>query len=155
MRINENNVIVISKEDTEEMKILSKGVVICLEIINSFSMDGKYIPSHISNGRMSSEEANNLYTALYSKLLNLNVHKPKKLQKMKPKKLLKIIEPAVPFILGIYRNGTPNYRFQSMRVDASVTDDYILKQFAVVYKERIVKGYDYILKKLDMDMNKR
>ena len=155
MKIDENNVIVISKDDTEEMKILSRGVVICLEIISSFSIDGKYIPSNVPNGRMSTEEANNLYIALYSKLLNLNVHKQKKLQKMKSKKLLKIVKPALPFILGIYRNGTPNYRFQSMRVDASVADDYILKQFAIVYKERIVKGYDYILKKLDMDMNKR
>lgn len=144
MTIDENNVIVISKDDTEEMKILSRGVVVCLEIISSFSIDGKYIPSHIPSGRMSSEETSSLYIALYSELIHLNIHRPKKLQKMKPKKLLKKIRPALPFVLGIYRNGTPDYRFQSIRVDESVTDDTILECFAVEFKKSIIQGASYI-----------
>ena len=144
MTIDENNVIVISKEDTEEMKILSRGVVICLEIISSFSIDGKYIPSNIPSGRMSSEETSSLYITLYSELIHLNIHRPKKLQKMKLKKLLKKIRPALPFVLGIYRHGTPDYRFQSMRVDESVTDDTILECFAVEFKKSIIQGVSYI-----------
>ena len=140
-----DKVIVVEKDNIDEIKFLSKEVVICLEIISSFSADGQYIPPDISQGRMTSEEVNELYIALYSKLLNLSFNNPKKLQKMSYKKLLKIIKPAHPFILGIYRNGTPNNRFKSKRVDKSVTDEFILEQFAIEFKKSIIKGPSYII----------
>ena len=136
----ENEIIVISKDNITEIKLLSKVVVICLEIISSFAADGRYIPRDISEGRMTSEEANELYIALYSKLLKLSFKNPNELQKMKPKKILKMIQPAHSFILGIYRNGTPANRFKSMRADESVSDDFILEQFAIEFKESLVQG---------------
>lgn len=124
---------------------MSKEVVICLEIISLFSAEGQYIPPDISQGRMTSEEVNELYIALYSKLLNLSFKNPKKLQKLRYKKILKIIRPAHPFILGIYRNGTPANRFKSMRADESITDDFILEQFAIEFKKSIIQGPSYII----------
>lgn len=143
--MQKNEVIVVAKDNVEKMKLLSKEVVICLEIISSFSAEGKYIPPDIPHGRMSSEEVNELYIALYSKLLNLSFNNPKKLQKMKPKKILKIIKPAHQFILGIYRNGNPANRFKSMRVDENIADNFILEQFAVEFKKSIIQGPSYII----------
>ena len=136
----ENEVIVISKDNIAQIKLVSKVVVICLEIISSFAADGRYIPPDISEGRMKQEEVNKLYIALYSKLLKLSFKNPKKLQRMKPEKILKIIRPAHPFIIGIYRNGTPRDRFKIMRVDESIADDFILEQFAIEFKESLVQG---------------
>lgn len=141
----DDKVIVISKDNIEEIKLLSKEVVICLEIISSFSTDGRYISPEIPKGRMSSEEVNEIYITLYSKLSRLNITNPKKLQKIKKKKILKIIKPAHPFILGIYRNGTPANRFKSMRADESITDDFILEQFAIEFKKSIIQGPSYII----------
>lgn len=78
-----DEMIVVSKNNLEDIELLSKEIVICLEIISSFSTDGQYIPPDIPKGRMSSEKVNELYIALYSKLLNLSFNDPKKLQKMK------------------------------------------------------------------------
>ena len=141
----ENEVIIVEKDNIEKMKLLSKEVVVCLEIISSFSADGQYIPPDIPQGRMSSEEVDELYIVLYSKLHNLNIRNPKKLQKISHKKVLKIIKSAHPFILGIYRNGTPANRFKSMKVGESVTDNFILEQFAVEFKKSIVQGPSYII----------
>ena len=138
--MSENEVITVSKDNIAELKLLSKVVVICLEILSSFATDGRYIPHDISEGRMTSEEVNNLYSTLYGKLLNLSFNNPKKLQKMKHKKVLKIIKLAHPFILGIYRNGTPANHFKSMRVDESISDDFILEQFVIEFKESLVQG---------------
>ena len=140
-----DKVIVISKDNIEKIEHLSKEVIICLEIISSFSADGKYLGPEISKGRMSSEEVNEMYIALYSKLTRLTITNPKKLQKMKSKKLLKIIKPAHPFILGIYRDGTPSNRFKSMRVDENIPDDFILEQFAIEFKKSIVQGPSYLI----------
>jgi hypothetical protein len=141
----DNKVIIVSKDNIAEIKLQSKVVVICLEIIGSFAADGRYIPSDISKGRMKQEEVNKLYIALYSKLLKLSFKNPKKLQRMKPKKILKLIRPAHPFIIGIYRKGTPRDRFKSMRVDESVSDNFILEQFAIEFKESLVHGIsDYV-----------
>lgn len=143
--MTEDKVIVIKKDNIDEIKLLSKEVVICLEIISSFSAKGQYIPPDISQGRMTPKEVNELYISLYGKLHNLNIRNPKKLQKMSHKKISKIIKPAHPFILGIYRNGTPNNRFKSKKVDESVTDDFILEQFAVEFKKSIIQGPSYII----------
>ncbi len=37
------NETIVFKDDLDELKLLSKGVVVCLEIMSSFSLDGKYI----------------------------------------------------------------------------------------------------------------
>ena len=59
---------------------IKKCVVICLEIITSFSVDGKYIPRDIEKGRMTAEEANELNTVLFGELCELAYIKPKKLE---------------------------------------------------------------------------
>ena len=145
MKIDKNNVTILSKGDDEELLILSKGVVVCLEIITAFSIDGKYIPHNILAGRMTSAQANEFNLVLFGKLTSLAYNKPKKLAQLNSQKILKAIRPAHDFIIGIYRNGTPDYCTQSMRVDETISDEELLEQFALVFKERLIKGTDYLI----------
>lgn len=145
MKIDKNNVKILSKGDDAELLILSKGVVVCLEIITAFSIDGKYIPSDIPVGRMSSEQANELNMVLFGKLTRMAYNNPKKLAKLKSKKILKAIRSAHDFIIGIYRNGTPDYCAPSMRVDETISDEELLEQFSLVFKERLIKGTDFLI----------
>lgn len=134
------NETIVSKDDVDELKLLSKGVVVCLEIMSSFSVDGKYIASDNFDRRISTEQVNTLYESLYGELTRLSFTKPQKLQRMSTKRILKMIHPAHSFIIDIYRNGTPNYRFKRMRVDESVTDKIIIDQFAIEFKNSLVQG---------------
>lgn len=145
MKRDKNNAIILSAGDDENLLILSKGVVVCLEIITAFSIDGKYVPRDILVGRMSSDQASELNMVLFGELSSMAYNKPKKLAKLKPKKILKAIHPAHDFIIGIYRNGTPSYFMPSMRVDKTISNQQILEQFALAYKERLIKGIDFLI----------
>lgn len=118
------------------MKLLSKDVVDCMEMLDAFSLDGKYIDINESDNRMSSQEAQEIKNCYYS-IFSL-FYKKKKINRKTIKRRLK---PIKTFIVGIFRNGTPAYRFKSMSVDKAVSDDYILDEFAAALEEKLYKEY--------------
>lgn len=136
MNICTSETLVIHKYDISEMKLLSKDVVDCMEMLDAFSLDGKYIDINESDNRMSSQEAQEIKNCYYS-IFSL-FYKKKKINRKTIKRRLK---PIKTFIVGIFRNGTPAYRFKSMSVDKAVSDDYILDEFAAALEEKLYKEY--------------
>ena len=122
---------IIYKNDKEEMEKLSHCVVKCFEIVDSFSISGKHIDIEQQIERMSKCEADKIWACYYRPLLK---YSKRKFIKPSINKIIKILKPIHPFIVGIYRNGTPSYRFESMKADKNIDDKYLLKQFALAYR---------------------
>ncbi len=122
---------IILKNDKKGMQLLSQDVVECLESIDSFSIDGKYINPNIIEGRMSNNQVTEFKKCYFGLFIK------KHIKWWSTRKIIKELKPLHSFIVSIYRNGTPSYRFESKRVDDKVTDKYILKQFALAFKMKI------------------
>ncbi len=130
-----NETVLVHQQDTLEIELLSKDVVECMETIESFSIKGEFIHWNTPNGRMSHQEAEIFRLYYFNLFIETNL---RKLQKTTPKKLLKQLKPMHEFIIGIYRNGTPSHRFESKRVDDDVSDEWILEQFALALKNKLI-----------------
>ena len=124
---------IIFEDDISGIKALTDDIIECMEIIDDFSLDGRYIDCDFKNERMAKEEAQNFKMCYYSLFL---VAKP---QKLSVRKLLEWLKPMQKFIVGIYRNGQLPSRFENRRIDESASDKFLLNQFAVALKEKLTE----------------
>lgn len=143
--MNQSSGSIVEKNDIESLKQLSRAVVFCLENIEMFSAEGKYISEDLTAERMTKEQVNALQISLFAELSAIAFKRPKRLQRMRPKQILKRVKAALPFVVGIYRNGTPDYRFKGMRAADDIPDEIILASFAEEFKARLVKGPAYFV----------
>lgn len=126
--------VVIDRNDSQRMRLLSDDVIECMEMLDAFSLGGKYIDITETESRMSIEQAEIIKDYYYRIFRYAYNNKRIKLRKVK-----KLLKPIKGFIIGIYKNGTPAYRYESKRVSAEVDDSYIIEEFSLALIERLTE----------------